>query len=449
MIAPTYRLIIWTAMVILPFSIPAVTTGFLFQLYLILILLYAILISLDAFLATGRFDGISIELPEVIRMSKGRQAEISLLVKNEKMKVKQFRLGLPFPAEIHPREPDLIVNLPRDSSTSFFSWPCTPQKQGRYNIDQYYLQTSSPLGFWSFRSKAATRTEFRVYPNLFVDRKNLASLFLHRRLGLHTARQIGKGREFEQLRDYQAGDSFEDIHWKATAKRNFPITKIYQIERTQEVYVIIDNSRLSSRLVPPTHENNLPISETTILERFVTSALILGLVTERQGDLFGLITFSDRVQGFVRAKSGKPHFNSCRDSLYTLEPRDISPDFTELFTFIGTQLRRRALLIILTSLDDPVLAEGFTRSINMISRKHLILVNMPRPSLARDLFSSSSIETMDELYQHLGGHIILQGLRKTEKDLQSRGIGFSLLNSEKLSTQLVSQYLNIKQKQMI
>ena len=316
-------------------------------------------------------------------------------------------------------------------------------------MDQCYLQTNSPLGFWSIRSRTEAKTEFRVYPNLFVDRKSLAALFLYRRLGIHTARQIGKGREFEQLREYQTGDSFDDIHWKATAKRNFPVTKIYQIERTQEVYVIIDHSRLSSRPASHTHENNLPVSGATILERFVTSALIMGLVVERQGDLFGLITFSDKVQAFVRAKSGKPHFNSCRDSLYTLEPRDISPDFAELFTFIGTQLRRRALLIILTCLDDPVLAEGFARSINMISRKHLILVNMPRPYQARQLFSSSSLETTDELYQHLGGHIILRGLRKTEKALQSRGIGFSLLNSDKLSVQLVSQYLNIKQRQMI
>ena len=89
MIAPTYRLIIWTALVILPLSIPTVTTGLVFQLYLILILLYAILISLDAYLVTGRFDGISLELPEVIRMSKGRKAEISLLIKNEKKKVRR------------------------------------------------------------------------------------------------------------------------------------------------------------------------------------------------------------------------------------------------------------------------------------------------------------------------------------------------------------------------
>jgi len=55
----------------------------------------------------------------------------------------------------------------------------------------------------------------------------------------------GKGRDFEKLREYIPGDSLDDIHWKATAKRGHPVTKVFQIERTQEVYVILDASRLS------------------------------------------------------------------------------------------------------------------------------------------------------------------------------------------------------------
>src|SRR5207247_10489432 len=86
------------------------------------------------------------------------------------------------------------------------------------------------------------------YPNLFTERKSLAALFLHRgSFGLHAQRQVGKGREFEQLREYIPGDGFDEVHWKATAKRGRPITKIFQVERTQEVYVVIDASRLSAR----------------------------------------------------------------------------------------------------------------------------------------------------------------------------------------------------------
>ena len=146
----------------------------------------------------------------------------------------------------------------------------------------------------------------------------LSALFLNRgTVGGHARRQVGKGREFEQLREYAPGDDYTDIFWKGTARRGFPMTKTFQIERTQEVYVVIDHSRLSGReiRVPvPTlpgvlHEQEFhaggEFTITTQLEKYLQAALVLGSVAERQADLFGLITFSDQVDHFVRSKNGR------------------------------------------------------------------------------------------------------------------------------------------------
>jgi len=90
--------------------------------------------------------------------------------------------------------------------------------------------------------------EIRVYPNLHPERRNLAGLFLNRgAFGIHAQRQVGKGRDFEKLREYIPGDSYDEIHWKATAKRGHPVTKVFQVERTQEIVVVIDSSRLSAK----------------------------------------------------------------------------------------------------------------------------------------------------------------------------------------------------------
>ena len=74
--------------------------------------------------------------------------------------------------------------------------------------------------------------------------------------------------------------------------------------------------------------------------------------------------------------------------LYTLEPQAVTPDFAELFSYIGLKIRQRAMLIFLTNLDDPVLAESFVKNIDLISRRHLVLVSMLKPAGARPLFSS-------------------------------------------------------------
>ncbi len=142
-------------------------------------------------------------------------------------------------------------------------------------------------------------------PTCSTSGKSLAALFLHRgAFGLHAQRQVGKGRDFEKLREYVPGDSYDEIHWKATARRGRPITKVFQIERTQEVYVDRwTRSRLSARRsseVSRMRDGAPP--GTSTLERFVTAALVLGLAAEQQGDLFGLLTFTDKVETFVRAQ---------------------------------------------------------------------------------------------------------------------------------------------------
>src|SRR6185503_7834338 len=187
----------------------------------------------------------------------------------------------------------------------------------------------------------------------------------------------------------------------------------------------------------------------SILERFLTSALILGQAAEQQGDLFGLITFTDQVQTFLRAKNGKAHYSACRDAIYTLEPQNITPDFDEISCFIRTRLRRRALLIFLTSLDDPVLAESFVRNMALLSGQHLVLVNMIKPAGAHPLFTNDDVFELDDLYRALGGHLQWHNLREVEKVLQRRGVRFSLLENERLASELVSQYVGVKQRQLL
>jgi len=301
------------------------------------------------------------------------------------------------------------------------------------------------MAFWTVRGESPVNAEIRVYPDLFRDKKELSFLFHNRGIGIHNQRRIGKGRDFEQLREYVPGDSFEDIHWKATAKRRHPVTKVFQVERTQEIYLIIDASRMSNRKIDGENDPG----QTTIMERYITAALIMGLTTERMGDLFGLLAFSNNIDRFMRAKRGKAHFSVCREALYALQARRASPDFGELVSFISMKIRRRSLLIFMTSLDDPVLADNFIDHIDILAKKHLVFVSMLNPAGARPLFSSSDVRSKDDIYRHLGQQMVWEQLYDVEKRLNKRGVGFLLLDNERMHSQLISQYLSVKQKQAL
>jgi uncharacterized protein (DUF58 family) len=454
-IVPSTKLIIVAALVLLPVSVLAAMVPSASGAGIGLAALLVIVAGTDAAISRRRVAGIRVSLPEVVRLSAGRDGQMSLSIEIEDTAVRQLRLGLAFPRELYSPHADLRTDLPAEARHSIVDWPFRGLKQGLYRIDKCYLETPSRLGFWSLRRSETARAEIRVYPDLLRERRKLTGLFLNRGIGMHAQRQVGKGKEFEQLREYLPGDSYEDIHWKATARRGQPITKAYQLERTQQIYVIIDCSRLSARNSDPLGDNYSTAGQkksagyTTIMERFTTAALVMGLAADRQGDVFGLLTFDDRVRKFVRAKNGRAHYDVCRDALYTLQAQSASPDFSEVFTFIASRIRRRALLIFLTNLDDPVLAESFTANIDIISRKHLVLVNMLKPVGAEPLFSNSVVNSLDGIYQKLGGHLVWRHLRETEKFLQRHGIGFYLLQNENLCTDLVSQYLTVKRRQVL
>ncbi len=479
MIVPRSRLLFWVAAVVLPFAFLGAVSPMAGGISLFLIASLAAVVLVDGIGAHRSLAGIGVSLPSVARMSKDRPAKLEVRIRNDRQRARTVRVALGLPREIPAVEETLEVVLPAQSEWSRLAWACTPRKRGIYRLDSAYLEGSSPFGLWGVRKTVPVRSEIRVYPDFFGERKSLAALFLRRgAFGLHAQRQVGKGRDFEKLREYIPGDSFDEIHWKTTAKRGRPVTKVFQIERTQEVYVIIDASRLSAREPAPGARGqgarcqvsgarvNRVVSDppdtshaapgttilapgTTILERFVTAALVLGLAAEQQGDLFGLLTFGDRVETFVRAGNGKAHYGACRDALYTLQPRIVSPDFDEVCAFIRLRMRRRALVVFLTSLDDPALAESFVRTVDLVRRQHVVLVNMMQPPGATPLFTNPNIGSVDELYEHLGGHVLWHRLRELERILRRRGVQFSLLENERLSAELVSQYLSVKQRQLI
>lgn len=450
MIVPTNRLLFWVAVIVLPFALMAAVAPATMPVSLLFIGGFFLVAAADAVAAKKGLTGVAVELPAIARMSKDREAKLEVRIRNEKQNAKRLRLGLAWPREIKPEREEMETLLPANSEWSRLAWSCLPLKRGKYKLDSAFIENPSPLGLWAMRKKVAVNSELRVYPNLLGERKNLAALFLNRgAFGLHAQRQVGKGRDFEKLREYVPGDGYDEIHWKATARRGKPITKVFQIEKTQEVYVIVDASRLSTRTTGNPLEPGAAGAGVPVLERFVTAALVLGLAAEQQGDFFGLLTFTNKVEKFVRAKNGQAHYNACRDALYTLEPKTVTPDFDELATFLRLRLRRRALLIFLTALDDPVLAESFVRNMELLRRQHLVLVNMVQPPGMVPLFSSRDPATVDDLYRELGGHLQWQKLRELQKILQRFGVQFSLLSNERLSAELVSQYLSVKQRQLL
>lgn len=438
MIAPRARLVAWTAILGLPLGVLAVARPVWASVSAVLWLL---MVGVDALVARRRLAAIELESSQRLRMTTGQEGDIEVSLHNVPAAVTGLRVGLPLAAELVAC--DRIVDAKAIApGEAVARWQCRPRARGSFALSTCFVELISARGYWSVRSRRRQAIEIKVYPGLLSERRRLAAYFLrHGAVGRRVQRQIGQGRELEQLREYQPGDAYGDIHWKATAKRRQPVTKVFQVERSQEIYVLIDGSRLTLR---PTGDDELPL-----LERFIAAGLLLALAAERQGDRFGLIAFHDRVERYLPARNGLGHFQSCREVLATFAARRVSPDFEELATFARSRLGRRSLLLVLTDLRDPMAQQEFVRGLKTLVPHHLVDVVMPSPPGAARLFSDDVVESAEDVYERLGGHLVHRGLLELKRELGHRNTYLSLVDDARIGGEVLARYGALKQRQAL
>jgi uncharacterized protein (DUF58 family) len=451
MFVPSTRLLWITALAVVPVWLVLGMMGAPLELLLLLGGVALVAAILDVVLSLKKLSMVSMRLPDLVRTSKGKHFVLEARVSDAAAQCTGLRIGLPLDRQLEAEAPDVLVELPEDGKGALAKWEITALERGSYLIGQAYVETRSKLGLWDMRRALSFKCEVRVYPDLSRERHLLAPLFMRKSaLGVHQVRQLGKGREFEQLREYQPGDSYGDIYWKGTAKRRFPVTMMHQIERTQEMHVILDISRRSARPLEQSTTKPDAMAPKTPCERFIQAALVLALAAEQQGDRFGLMTFSDQVHTTLPASSGRAHYNACRDALYTLEPRVVSPDFQELFIQIGNRLRHRSLIIVLTDLGEPWLSESFAESVRQAARKHVVLVHVLGSREFQPLFHKhDAIGHVDHLYSRLAGHLLWSDLQDTTRTLKQCGVHLTSSLQESLIAEVVSEYLKVKKRQLL
>lgn len=446
MIAPRDRLLHLMAAALLPPSLAAAALPAAEPLGWTILAAVLFLSFLDARYAGLRLRCLQVELPERIDLVRNREDVFPIHVRNTSGRVESVRLWLDLPSGMESPWNEYSGRTPEGADAIMVKWPLVGAARGEHLLSRLRIGVVSPLGLWDHYADRPARTRIRVYPDLFGESGKGAAMLLRKDPGAHVLPRTGQGREFEKLRDYLPGDSMNDIHWKVTARRGRLVTREFQVERTREVYVAVDASRLSTRSFD-SEESADGVRKGPLIERYISAALSLGTTVRDHGDKFGLIAFNRRVLRFVRAGAGMAHFRFCLDAAFDLQAENVAPDFEELAGFLLQNLRRRVLILFLTNLDDPALAESFVQCMRTVGRRHLLLVHTAKPSFIRPVFSNPRVASPDDVYRELGGHLLHQGLRDLQIKLGRHAIGFFPSERENLYAEMVAQYLSVKRRQ--
>jgi uncharacterized protein (DUF58 family) len=428
MIVPSNRLLVGSLLLVVPLA----TAAWIFPVLWWALAAAAVAAGLDAWTAVRALRGLDATVPAQFRLVHQAPGALPVTVRNRGEKDAAARVGITMPVGIDSADSVREATVPAGKAVAL-DWPCTGVERGDHRIEAVHLEAASRLRWWTARQPCPAACRIQVFPSL----RNPETMQLLRRAGdgPRLVRQVGKGREFEKLREYAPGDNYEDIHWKATAKRSRPVVKLYQVEHAQEVYLAIDQSRLTAR--------------EKMLEDYVGAALHVAIAAERYGDRFGMASFSDRVHRFVRARNGHNHFRICREAIYNLQPRRVNPDFREVFAEMARSLQRRSLIMFFTALDDPLLAENFESEIGVLARRHVVVAYSLQTAATRPLFAGAPPASLDDAYERLAGQMLHNRLRTAQIRLRNRGVRMEVVGAEELKRQASAAYVQIKRRQLL
>jgi uncharacterized protein (DUF58 family) len=196
-------------------------------------------------------------------------------------------------------------------------------------------------------------------------------------LGVRRLRRKGGLTEFESLRDYVHGDDPRLIDWKAFARRGRPIVRDYREERGQELIVLVDGGRRMGATTATGAARGW-----TKLDHALDAALELCAVALQAGDRVGIAVFDRTLRGYVPPAKGNRQLGRLRETVSHALPRPLESDLARILREISVLHRRRATLVILSDVADPLSVDRQCRALGSGSKRHrIVLATLDDPSL--------------------------------------------------------------------
>jgi uncharacterized protein (DUF58 family) len=292
-----------------------------------------------------------------------------------------------------------------------------------------------------------------VYPNVLGNRREeLASRITDvRRAGLKNVRLSGGGGEFAQLREYVQGDPFRDFDWKATAKRQRPVTKVREHERSQTILLAIDAGRMMAAGLteaavtgtgPTPARSRIAMTK---LDHALNAALLTAHVALRSGDRVGMVVFAEDVRTFVPPARGLGHYRRLLDATYRVKAELSFVDFRRLAEFVKLRVPKRSLLVVLTDLLDEAHAMPLAKEAQILGRKHLVVCVSLKDPVAEAL-ASAPVQRDDDAWARAAAADVIMERDLVKAHLTKNGVGLVEAPASELSFAVVNRYLEIKSR---
>jgi len=407
-------------------------------------------------LAAAFFDLLRLPTPERIVVERSwsnapsldSETEVELAVEQDGRRVLLCRIvdDLPEALVATPVEHDLRAypNV-RASLRERFA----PRERGDVRTGAVYIRYSSPLGLVERWAMAPLEQTVRVYPTL--RRSEDQEIFLARGrqldMQLRLARERGLGRDFESLREYLEGDDLRDVCWTATARRGQLITRRYQTERNQAVWIVLDAGRLlRGRILS---EDGGPDGwGHSKLDYACSTAVALAQLALYSGDRVGLLVYGMQIQQRVLPGRGLAHLRLIVEALAQARAELSEADHLRATATLNRWQPRRALILWVTDIAETAMRpEVIDGAMQLLHRHVLLFVAMAQPDV--ELIANARPKTVAEMYRAAAAQELATRRELLLARLREQGALTLDLDPAHLTSAVLNQYLNVKERAMV
>ncbi|MEW2151614.1 DUF58 domain-containing protein [Streptomyces albidoflavus] len=308
-----------------------------------------------------------------------------------------------------------------------------PTRRGEAVAHSVTVRSYGPLGLVSRQATHRVPGSLRVLPPFHSRRLLAAKTARLRELdGRTSALGRGEGTEFDSLRRYVPGDDTRSIDWRATARRSEVAVRTWRPERDRRVLIVLDTGRTSAGRV----------GDAPRLDAAMDAALLLSALASRAGDRVDLLAFDRELRAQVRGKAAPQLLPALVDGLASLEPQLVETDARGLAAEILRSTPRRALVVLLTTLDTTPVEEGLLPVLGRLTDRHTLLVaSVADPRLAE---MAAARGTVEKVYQAAAAHKAQAERDRTAGLLRRRGVMVVDAPPADLASALADAYLSAK-----
>ena len=373
------------------------------------------------------------------RFSNGDHNEVSIRVESSYPRPVSLDVIDEIPFIFQKRDIDFKIKLQANEGKTI-TYSLRPTRRGVYGFGHIRVFVILQIGLLSRRYTCGEPLEIKVYPSyLMLHQYELLAINDNlTELGIKRIRRIGHHTEFEQIKDYVKGDDYRTINWKASARRHQLMVNVYQDERSQQVFYVIDKGRIMQQA----------FRGMTLFDYAMNASLVLSYVALQKEDKAGLVTFDEHFDSFVPASKQPGHMQVLLESLYSQHTTFGETDFSALCVHMNKHVGKRSLLILYTNFTNISSMNRQLTYLKQLNRRHRLLVVFFEDADLKAYIAAPAQNT-EEYYRHVIAEKFAFEKRLIVSTLKQHGIYSLLTTPENLSIDVINKYLEIKSRQLL